>query len=136
MNARGLRLFGGLAFLASGSCPSAGETMDQLYQAAKAEGTVVLYGGGPATWYDPWVKKFEARFPGVKVVVRAGSSNVLADDIDAQIKAGNYRSTPPSCRRSRTTSAGSAPMCYWRSSRTASTRSVMSGRTRTAPMWA
>jgi ABC-type Fe3+ transport system substrate-binding protein len=91
MNARGLRLFGGLVFLASGSCPSASETMDQLYQAAKAEGAVVLYGGGPATWYDPWVKTFEARFPGVKVVVRAGSSNVLADDIDAQIQTGKLQ---------------------------------------------
>lgn len=91
MNETGFRLFGGLAFLALGSCPSAGETMEQLYQAAKAEGTVVLYGGGPATWYDPWVKKFEARFPGVKVVARAGSSNILADDIDAQIKSGNLQ---------------------------------------------
>lgn len=51
----------------------------------------MLYGGGPATWYDPWVKKFEASFPGVTVTVKAGSSNVLADEIDTQIKAGRLQ---------------------------------------------
>jgi ABC-type glycerol-3-phosphate transport system substrate-binding protein len=92
MNARnGLRLFGGLALLAWGVCPAVGASMDELYLAAKSEGTVVIYGGGPATWYDPWVKKFEARFPGVKVAVKAGSSNLHADDIDAQIRAGKLQ---------------------------------------------
>jgi ABC-type glycerol-3-phosphate transport system substrate-binding protein len=88
---KGLRLFGGLTLLAWGACPSAGDSMDELYQAARSEGTVVIYGGGPATWYDPWVKKFEARFPGVKVAVKAGSSKIHADDIDAQIRAGKLQ---------------------------------------------
>ena len=91
MTSRNSRLVGGLAFLVLSASPSASETIEQLYQAAKPEGTLVLYGGGPATWYDPWVKKFELSFPGVKVTVKAGSSNVLADEIDAQIKAGRLQ---------------------------------------------
>jgi ABC-type Fe3+ transport system substrate-binding protein len=63
----------------------AAETIDQLYDAAKQEGALVLYGGGPAAQYEPWAREFEQRFPGIKVTVKAGSSNVLADEIDRQV---------------------------------------------------
>jgi ABC-type Fe3+ transport system substrate-binding protein len=63
------------------------ETLDELYAAAKKEGALVLYGGGPAAQYEPWAREFEQRFPGIKVTTKAGSSNVLADEIDAQMKA-------------------------------------------------
>ena len=69
-------------------CASArAETIDELYAAAKKEGALVLYGGGPAAQYEPWAREFEQRFPGIKVTTKAGSSNVLADEIDAQMKA-------------------------------------------------
>src|SRR4051794_23106243 len=63
------------------------ESIDELYAAAKKEGALVLYGGGPAAQYEPWAREFEQRFPGIRVTTKAGSSNVLADEIDAQIKA-------------------------------------------------
>src|SRR5882672_792748 len=84
---RHLRLCG-LALVTLVAAPAAAQTIDQLYEAAKAEGALVLYGGGPAAQYEPWAREFEQRFPGIKVTVKAGSSNVLADEIDRQIKAG------------------------------------------------
>src|SRR3569833_3313761 len=62
------------------------DTIDVLYAAAKKEGALVLYGGGPAAQYEPWAREFEQRFPGIKVTTKAGSSNVLAEEIDAQMK--------------------------------------------------
>jgi ABC-type Fe3+ transport system substrate-binding protein len=67
------------------------ETIDELYAAAKKEGALVLYGGGPAAQYEPWAREFEQRFPGIKVSTKAGSSNVLAAEIDAQMKALNLQ---------------------------------------------
>ena len=49
--------------------------IEQLYEAAKKEGALVLYGGGPITLYEPWAHEFEQRFPGIKVTAKAGSSN-------------------------------------------------------------
>jgi ABC-type Fe3+ transport system substrate-binding protein len=88
MTPTGPRSAATLALLTLFAAPAAGETIDQLYAAAKSEGELVIYGGGPATWYDPWTKEFEQAFPGVKVTAKAGSSNVHADEIDAQTKAG------------------------------------------------
>jgi len=77
-----------VACVVLGAVPASAQADDALYAAARQEGALVIYGGGPATWYDPWVKEFEAAYPGIKVTVKAGSSNVHADEIDAQIKAG------------------------------------------------
>lgn len=77
-----------LALAALAVSPAAAQSTDQLYQAAKAEGALVLYGGGPTSWYEPWIKEFEQAYPGIKVTLKAGSSSVLADEIDAQSKAG------------------------------------------------
>ena len=61
-------------------------TIDQLYQAAKQEGALTLYGGGPAAPYERRAAEFEKRFPGIKVSVTADFSNILAPKIDEQIR--------------------------------------------------
>ena len=61
------------------------QSIDELYQAAKREGTLSLNGGGPAGLYEPWVREFEQRFPGIKVKLTADFSNILAPIIDREI---------------------------------------------------
>jgi ABC-type Fe3+ transport system substrate-binding protein len=62
--------------------------MDALYEAAKREGALNLYGGGPAAGYIARAKKFEQRFPGITVNVVGGFSNRLTTQIDAARKSG------------------------------------------------
>jgi ABC-type Fe3+ transport system substrate-binding protein len=64
------------------------ETMDELYQKAKAEKEVVFYSGGPVAPYEVRAKRFKARFPGIEVKITGGFSNVLDSKINQQIKAG------------------------------------------------
>ena len=71
-----------------GSYSVPAETLDQLYQAAKQEGELTLYGGGPAAPYERWAGEFEKRFPGIKVGVTANFSNILASQIDDQMRQG------------------------------------------------
>jgi len=61
------------------------QSIDELYQAAKKEGTLSLNGGGPAGLYEPWVLEFEQRFPGIKVKLTADFSNILVPIIDREI---------------------------------------------------
>src|ERR1700674_5902560 len=61
------------------------QSIDELYQAAKKEGALSLNGGGPAGLYEPWVREFEQRFPGIKVKLTADFSNILAPIIDREI---------------------------------------------------
>ena len=61
------------------------QSIDELYQAAKKEGSLSLNGGGPAGLYEPWVREFEQRFPGIKVKLTADFSNILAPIIDREI---------------------------------------------------
>jgi ABC-type Fe3+ transport system substrate-binding protein len=63
------------------------ETIDQLYQKAKLEKSLVFYAGGPVEPYERWGKEFQQRFPGLTVSVTGGFSNVLDDKINQQIKA-------------------------------------------------
>jgi ABC-type Fe3+ transport system substrate-binding protein len=77
---------GAAAALIAGPAPLArAETMDALYAKAKREGSLVLYGGGPAEPYERWAKEFQERFPGVAMSVTGGYSNVLDLEIDKQI---------------------------------------------------
>ena len=55
-----------------------GQPIDQLYEAAKKEAALSLNGGGPAGLYEPCVREFERRFPGIKVNLSADFSNILA----------------------------------------------------------
>src|SRR6267378_4368808 len=61
------------------------QSIDELYQAAKKEGALSLNGGGLAGLYEPWVREFERRFPGIKVKLTADFSNILAPIIDREI---------------------------------------------------
>jgi ABC-type Fe3+ transport system substrate-binding protein len=63
------------------------ETIDEIYAKARAEGSLVIYKGGPVVDYERWSKEFEALFPGIKVSVTGGFSNVLDARIEEQLKA-------------------------------------------------
>jgi len=65
--------------------PARGQSLDALYEKAKAEGSVALYTGGPTAPWDAAAKEFSARYPGVTVSVTGGFSNVLDKKIDAQL---------------------------------------------------
>jgi len=78
-------IFASFLVLNSFATPAEAETIDELYAAAKKEGALSLMGGGPAGLYEPWVQEFEQRFPGVKVTLQAGFSNVLAPIIDREL---------------------------------------------------
>jgi ABC-type Fe3+ transport system substrate-binding protein len=64
------------------------ETIDELYAAAKAEKTLVLWGAGPTAGYESAVRAFQQQFPGVSVSLMGGFSNVLNAKVEEQIKAG------------------------------------------------
>src|SRR5262245_55568970 len=66
--------------------PAAAQPMDELYEKAKVEGSVVFYSGGPVTPYETFARDFEQRFPGVKVLITGGFSNVLNNRIEAQLR--------------------------------------------------
>jgi ABC-type Fe3+ transport system substrate-binding protein len=61
------------------------ESIDALYEKAKLEKTVVLYGAGPSGSHDRWINDFQQRFPGVTVAFTGGLSNGLNQRIDQQI---------------------------------------------------
>jgi len=78
-----------LAALASGCAGlEPQESLPELYEKAKLERTLVLYGGGPAAQYEGFAREFERAFPGITVSVTGGFSNVLDRKIDAQLEAG------------------------------------------------
>jgi ABC-type glycerol-3-phosphate transport system substrate-binding protein len=67
---------------------AAAQTLDQLYEAAKVEKTVVLWGAGPAAGYEAAARAFEQKFPGITVALTGGFSNVLNAQVEEQFKAG------------------------------------------------
>lgn len=62
--------------------------MNALYEAAKKEGALNLYGGGPKQPYLDRAARFEKQFPGIKVNFVNGPSNVLSERIDKARAAG------------------------------------------------
>src|SRR5215211_7399142 len=60
----------------------------QLYAEAKSEGAFVFYVGGPTAPWEAKAKIFEQRYPGIKVSITGGFSNVLDKKIDQQLKDG------------------------------------------------
>jgi len=64
---------------------SRAETLDQLYEKAKAEREVVFYSGGPAAPHENRAKLFMQQFPGITVSVTGGFSNVLNEKIEKQM---------------------------------------------------
>src|SRR5436853_395619 len=64
------------------------QNVDPLYEAAKSEKTVVLWPAGPTAGYEAAAKVFEEKYPGIKVAITGGFSNVLNAKIEDQFKAG------------------------------------------------
>ena len=77
-----------LALVSGCAGPEPKESLPGLYEKAKLEKTLVLYGGGPAAQYEGFAREFERAFPGITVSVTGGFSNVLDKKIDAQLEAG------------------------------------------------
>lgn len=65
------------------------ETLDQLYEKAKAEGALTIYTGAGPSAAKAGADAFGKRFPGIKVDAHGGFSNVLDREIDQQLKDKN-----------------------------------------------
>jgi ABC-type Fe3+ transport system substrate-binding protein len=70
------------------SLPAHAQSLDDFYAKAKDEGAFAFYVGGPTAPWEARAKIFEERYPGIKVTIGGGFSNVLDQKIDAQIAAG------------------------------------------------
>lgn len=75
-------LTGGIVVAASAHAQS----MEQLYEKAKAEKELTIYGGGPTSLYEVPARVFEAKYPGIKVTIHSGFSNVHDEKINQQLK--------------------------------------------------
>jgi ABC-type Fe3+ transport system substrate-binding protein len=64
------------------------ETVDQLYELAKAEKSLHFYAGGPTAPYEARIKEFQEKFPGIQVSVSGGFSNELNQRIEQQLAGG------------------------------------------------
>ena len=77
--------FATAALLLFAAASSRAETLDQLYEKAKFEKTLVFYSGGPAAPHENRAKEFMQKYPGIAVSVTGGFSNVLNEGIERQI---------------------------------------------------
>jgi len=77
-----------LGALALGIASSGAQPLDTIYQQAKTEGTFTLYVGGPTVPWEARARIFEQRYPGIKISITGGFSNVLDKKIDQQLGAG------------------------------------------------
>jgi ABC-type glycerol-3-phosphate transport system substrate-binding protein len=75
-----------LGLISTTTLPAHAQTPDDIYAAAKPEGAFVLYVGGPTAPWEATARIFEQRYPGIKVAITGGFSNVLDKKIDQQIK--------------------------------------------------
>lgn len=76
------------AFLLTTVVAARAETVEQLYEKAKSEKTLVFYAGGPTAPYEARIKQFQEKFPGIQVSVSGGFSNVLNQQIEQQFATG------------------------------------------------
>jgi ABC-type Fe3+ transport system substrate-binding protein len=76
-----------VALLACCATPARAESIDELYEKAKLEKTLVFYGAGPTGSHDRWIREFQQRFPGVTVAHTGGLSNGLNRQIEQQLAA-------------------------------------------------
>jgi ABC-type Fe3+ transport system substrate-binding protein len=65
----------------------AADEVEELYRAAKAEGRIVLYAGGPIAPYRSDAAAFSKVFPGIEFDIVTGFSNQISPRIDAQLAA-------------------------------------------------
>ncbi len=77
-----------LAGIVAGALPARAQSLDDLYAKAKGEGAFSFYVGGPTAPWEARAKVFEERYPGIKISIGGGFSNVLDTKIDQQIAAG------------------------------------------------
>ena len=77
---------GGAALMSNAPALAADE-VKELYRAAKADGKIVLYAGGPVAPYRNDANAFSKVFPGIEFEIVTGFSNQIAPRIDAQIAA-------------------------------------------------
>src|SRR5215813_10241605 len=68
-------------------CTLSAQPVQDLYDKAKQEGALVLYGGGPTSLYEVPARAFEQKYPGIKVTIHSGFSNVHNERINQQLKA-------------------------------------------------
>jgi ABC-type Fe3+ transport system substrate-binding protein len=90
-NSRRRAAIAGLAFFAASAAvavPARAQSLDNLYAKAKTEGAFSFYVGGPTAPWEARAKVFEQRYPGIKISIGGGFSNVLDHKIDQQIAAG------------------------------------------------
>jgi ABC-type Fe3+ transport system substrate-binding protein len=73
------------ATLLCGTSFAVAQSTDALYEKAKAEKTVALYGAGPSEPFRRWIADFEQQYPGVTVAFTGGLSNSLDKKIDRQL---------------------------------------------------
>ena len=78
-----------LALVASsaGTMPAGAQSPEALYAKAKAEGALSFYVGGPTAPWEARAKAFTDKYPGIKISIGGGFSNVLDQKIDRQIAA-------------------------------------------------
>jgi len=77
------------AFAFALTLASAGaQSLDEIYRQAKTEGALTLCVGGPTAPWEARARKFEERYPGIKISVTGGFSNVLDKKIDQQLGVG------------------------------------------------
>src|SRR5713101_4519874 len=72
--------------LAATSLPA--RAQQQLYAEARTEGAFAFYVGGPTAPWEATARIFEQRYPGIKVSITGGFSNVLDKKIDQQLADG------------------------------------------------
>jgi ABC-type Fe3+ transport system substrate-binding protein len=82
-----LAALGSSAALATMCAAASAETIDQIYEAAKAEKSLVLWGAGPSAGYETAARAFEQQYPGITVTLMGGFSNVLNAKIEEQFTA-------------------------------------------------
>ena len=86
----GIRLAGvaaALGFFALSALPASAQSLDDLYAKAKSEGAFSFYVGGPTAPWEARTKAFEDRYPGIRISIGGGFSNMLDQKIGQQIAA-------------------------------------------------
>src|SRR5258708_3205007 len=77
-----------LCLVSAAGLPAHPQGVDDIYAAAKSEGAFVLYVGGPTAPWEATARIFELRYPGIKLSITGGFSNVLDKKIDRQLRDG------------------------------------------------
>ncbi len=82
----------GIAIGLAAALPAGAQSLDDLYAKAKDEGAFAFYVGGPTAPWEARAKMFEERYPGIKITIGGGFSNVLDKKIDQQTRRRKARS--------------------------------------------